>query len=296
MTVQGAGINSTVVQSPATWTCFDLGGGPRVPVVYIHDANPITIKNLEVDGDNKGALNNRFIGIAFVNAGGTVSYDRIDNLQESPANAGNETVGILFYNNDSTSRTINVNYSDIHAFQKNAMALIATSTTPLVFDIQHNTITGRGVLPSGDNAQNGIQVQGLLGTGTIAYNNLSAIAYEGPGTCDWVATSILNYYANLNIHHNTVSGQVGMYDIDAPGQINDNTVTLVKANGCGWGIAASDPPGARPSPLTRWALAWTARLRLRPWSSTSCGTALPSAGPRAAPTASRRMRATATTT
>lgn len=250
LTIQGAGA-ATVIQSPSgTLPLYFATSVNNYPIVYVHGVSSATIKNLVVDGGGNGNANYRFSGIAFRNAGGTVDSVEVKNIRDTPFSGSQHGVAIYAYNDDAIARTITVKNSNIHDFQKNAMALNAGTTTPLTVNVQGNTIVGAG--PTTITAQNGIQVWADMGTGVVTNNNVSGIGYDNTSDpTKWVGSSILDYYADVDITANTVTGaQVGVYFIDASGDIQDNDITVNQiGNGGMWGIIATDPPNAVPSPF-----------------------------------------------
>jgi hypothetical protein len=65
--------HNAVVKSPAS-LALDFTTSPyqNKPVIYVHDADGVTLRGLTVDGDGQGNSNNRFVGIAYHNAGGMI--------------------------------------------------------------------------------------------------------------------------------------------------------------------------------------------------------------------------------
>jgi hypothetical protein len=244
LTIDGNGA-ATIIQAPNTVpTCFVVSGADRKPVVCAKDGANLTLKDATVDGAGKGNANNRFFGVAFRNAGGEISNVTIKDVRDNPFSGVQHGVAAYAYNDDNASRTIKLLDSTIVGFQKNAIAFIASATTPLALDIQRNTITGAGTTTV--TAQNGIQIDGDLVTGTVKDNTITGIAYSGGS---WVATAILDSYSAVNIQDNTLSScHTCIYKIDGSGQITGNVLSVIKASGYSWGIIATDPPGARPSP------------------------------------------------
>lgn len=244
--LQGAG-TATVIQSPDTLTKKFTTSGDNYPIVYVHDKSDVKIQDLVVDGAGKGSGNYRFQGIGFHNAGGTVDNVEIKGVRDTPFSGSQHGVALYLYNEDGTARDITVSHCDIYDFQKNALALNASDTTPLTVDVHDNVITGHGATDV--TAQNGIQIYAMLGEGTVADNVVKGIAYDDTG---WVASSILNYYATLDVVGNAVSeGHVGLYNYDAAANIRDNALDIEKAGGSAYGVIATDPPEAVPSPFDK---------------------------------------------
>jgi hypothetical protein len=248
ITLNGAGMGVTTIQAPVSMPLFFVTSANNYPVVYVHDAIGVTVANLTVDGLGRGNTNTRFYGIAYRNAGGTVSYCEIKDIRDTPFSGAQHGVAMYLYNDDMVLRPIDVNNCNIYGFQKNAMALNTSATTPLMVDVADNTATGAGATDV--TAQNGIQVWSDLGYGSVTGNTVTDIAYDNTAAATkWVASSILNYYADLDIENNVVSdGHVGIYNIDGAGDLNDNTIDIVKVGVYAFGIIASDPPRAVPAP------------------------------------------------
>jgi len=248
LTLDGEG-STTVILSPAVLTKSFTTSAANKPVLYIHDADPVEVRDLVVDGNGAGNANVRFSGVAFRNAGGGIYNCEVKDVRDTPFSGAQHGVAIYAYNSDGTPRNIDVHNCDIHDFQKNAMALNAGDTTPLTVSVDGNTVTGYGATTV--TAQNGIQVWSDLGSGTVSNNTIADIAYDNTAaTTKWVASSILNYYADLDITGNTVGGQshVGVYNIDGSGSIAGNNVGIQKIGVSAYGIIASDPPTAVPAP------------------------------------------------
>jgi hypothetical protein len=245
LTLRGLGAG-TVILSPNVLATKFTTSGDNKPIVYIHDAD-VTVKSLVVDGAGKGNANNRFEGIAFRNAGGTVDSVEVTGVRDTPFSGVQHGVGIYAWNDDVTPRTITVSDCVIEDFQKNAFALNADVSSPLTVDVRNNMVVGFG--PTDITAQNGIQVSANLGTGTIADNMITGIAYDNTAAVTkWVATSILNFYATLDITGNTITnGHMGVYNYDGAGTVSGNDITIEKIGVYAFGIIASDPPKAVPS-------------------------------------------------
>ncbi|HWO57508.1 MAG TPA: T9SS type A sorting domain-containing protein [bacterium] len=250
ITVQGDGMGSTIIRCPVALTKFFFSAPyNNYPVVYIHDVASMAIRDLTVDGYGRGNAHYRFIGVGFRNAGGVVDHVEVTDVRDTPFSGTQHGVGVYAYNVDGVARSIEVGNCSIHDFQKNAMALNAAAGTSLTTNVHDNTIVGYGATTV--TAQNGIQIYTPGSSGSVTNNTVSAIAYDNTlSSTKWVATSILNFYTDLQIVGNTISqAHMGIYNIDGNATIAENDITIEKIGVYAFGIIASDPPKAVPSPV-----------------------------------------------
>ncbi len=231
ITVEGVG-SGIVIQSPATLTKSFTTSAVNKPVVYVHDCADVVITGVIVDGNLQGAANYRFMGIAYWNAGGTVSNCEIKNISNNPPNGSQHGIGVGVYNTDSAPRTFTLDSCYIHDCQKNCTVFTGTGLT---VDVKNNTMEGYG--PIDFIAQNGIQVS-YGPTGTITDNIVTGFEYT---PANWYSTGIMvtDPGGEVSVLRNTVSGsQYGVY-VDAPAgttvTVADNNITGTEA-GTTWAL------------------------------------------------------------
>lgn len=249
LTLSGAG-SSTVIKSPAVLATQFTTSAAQKPVITAKNANPVHIQNLVVDGAGVGNANYKMHGIAYYNAGGSIVDTEIKDIRDTPFSGNQHGVGIYAYMADGATRNLAVRGNYIHDFQKNAMNFVTDGGSVLSVQIIGNRIVGAGATTV--TAQNGIQVYQLNGRldGYIDSNTITGIAYDNTlASTKYVATSILDYYADVDISNNVISdGHMGIYNYDAQGAIANNKIDVVKVGVYAWGIIATDPPLAVPSP------------------------------------------------
>ncbi len=231
LTLLGFGADSTFIHSPVTLAKHFTTGADNYPVIFVHDADDVEIKDLTVDGLGRGNGNYRFEGIAYYNAGGTVLGCHVEDIREEPYSGNQHGVAIYAYTDTAVARTLNVTGCAIAGYQKNAMALSGAHLTAHVDSCQ---VTGYG--PADFIAQNGIQLgYGATGTiGTISPNTVSGHSYTPH---DWAASGILLYATSgtVQVADNIVSeNSEGIYAIDASAVITGNQVSATQA---GTGVA-----------------------------------------------------------
>ena len=174
-------------------------------------------------------------------------------------NGAEEGVGIYVYNSDlAIPKTVNILNNTINTFNKNGITVTSQAFwSPLTFTIQGNTITGLGVNQT--TIQNGIQVELPKGSGSITSNIITDIAFNNSTNLNpLVANSILvlrtAIFDGLQVttSTNTINNaQGGVYYLDSQGIISNNPIAVIKPGAAGkiaYGILASDPPWAVPSP------------------------------------------------
>ncbi|HMR39553.1 MAG TPA: hypothetical protein PKA90_03905, partial [Ignavibacteria bacterium] len=241
LVLDGQGSGTTNLISPDTLLLSYTTSAVNKPVIYVHDASDVIIKNMTIDGAGKGNLNYRFQGIGYRNAGGTVRDCEVKSIRNTPINGAQGGVGIFAQADDGNPRTLDIINNDIFDFQKNATSF---SGADLIANVDSNSVTGAG--PVSFIAQNGIQI-GFGAGGSVTNNTISNISYV-PSTV--VSCGVLLYQPSgtVTTSKNTLTAcQMSIYYIDVGGDISENTINSTLANtgtALYWGIDAD--PGDRP--------------------------------------------------
>ncbi|MFC1799949.1 FlgD immunoglobulin-like domain containing protein, partial [Candidatus Eisenbacteria bacterium] len=233
LTLDGAGKGVTTVQSPASLSkYFTTGTKNNYPVIYVHDSDGVTVKDMTVDGLSRGNTNYRFEGVAYYNAGGTIDNCEIKDIKDTPISGAQHGVAIYAYTDIATARTLNISGCDVYGYQKNGMALIGEYLT---VNVDGCVVTGYGPAPLGLAAQNGIQLSGATGTiGVTSANTISGNSYVPH---DWAATGIMLYgtSGNVQVKNNILTeNSECLYCYNTSATIENNTVTVTQA---GTGVA-----------------------------------------------------------
>jgi parallel beta-helix repeat protein len=218
LTVLGQGVGVTTILSPNTLALSYTTSAVNKPIVFVHDAANVVIKAVTVDGDGKGNTNNRFQGIAYWNAGGTVQDNEIKAIRNNPIDGAQAGTGIYASATNATTRTLNILHNTISGFQKGGLVCIGNNLSAAV---DNNTVTGAGTVNF--IAQNGIQLSDGA-TGSITNNIVSGYSYA-PAT--FASAGILVYGASGSIatSGNTVNNaQVGIWYYESGGNITANTI------------------------------------------------------------------------
>jgi parallel beta-helix repeat protein len=245
LSIVGGGAASTILEAPDTLVTNFTTSGPNKAVVFFQNGVD-SISSLTIDGRGVGDANNRLIGLAYHNAGGTVGGPNaadgvtIEHVRNNPLNGVQAGVALYAFNDDSVARSLTVTHNTIFDYQKNGMAL---SGTGLTVDVGHNTVTGAGATNA--IAQNGIQVSFGAG-GTVHDNSVSGDSYTPAPQ----SAGILLYQAlaTTSVSGNTVSNSdwgVYAYQGQGPGTtvISGNSVTGAVLGGAGLNIGDFDVTG-----------------------------------------------------
>lgn len=145
--------SATVIESPAVLTKSFVTTSTNKPIVWVHDADDVTLQNFVVDGSGLGNANARFSGVAYHNAGGLIDTLEIKDVSNTPIDGTQHGVGIYAIVDDGTPRHIDTFDCTIYGYQKNGMAF---NGDDLTVEVAGNDVAGAG--PTAVIAQNGIQV------------------------------------------------------------------------------------------------------------------------------------------
>lgn len=218
LVLMGAGKGVTTILGSANMPLFFTTSGNNYPIVYVHDAANVIIKDLTVDGDGKGNSNYRYQGVGYSNAGGTLDNIEITNVIETPFNGNQHGIGLFADASSGTARTLTLKNSMIRDCQKNAISL---SGADLTANVNDNIITGAGAIGTPLPAQNGIQFYGTAG-GEIKNNIVKGFWYT---PSSWTATGMLLYAntGNIEVDGNDLdSNDAHIYDFNGDATITNN--------------------------------------------------------------------------
>lgn len=218
LVLMGQGKGVTTIVGSANMPLYFTTSGNNYPIVYVHDAANVIIKDLTVDGDGKGNTNYRYQGVGYSNAGGMLDNIEVKSVIETPFNGNQHGIGVFADASSGTARTLTIQNSMISDCQKNAISLSGANLTGNVND---NMITGAGAIGTPLPAQNGIQFYGTAG-GEIKNNIVKGFWYI-PNT--WTATGMLLYanVGSIEVDGNDLdSNDAHIYDFNGDALITNN--------------------------------------------------------------------------
>lgn len=218
LVLMGQGKGVTTIVGSANMPLYFTTSGDNYPIVYVHDAANVIIKDLTVDGDGKGNTNYRYQGVGYSNAGGMLDNIEVKSVIETPFNGNQHGIGVFADASSGTARTLTIQNSMISDCQKNAISLSGANLTANVND---NMITGAGAIGTPLPAQNGIQFYGTAG-GEIKNNIVKGFWYI-PNT--WTATGMLLYanVGSIEVDGNDLdSNDAHIYDFNGDVLITNN--------------------------------------------------------------------------
>ncbi len=173
ITLAGAGIDATIIQSPdsvdLTQTFSYTGVSARLftPVIIVENASAVFVQNLTVDGRNQsvfGAIQH-FSGIGYHDASGTISNTHVLNIQELNEPRGYQEGSAIVAATDTGTNEVTVQDCVADYFQKQGVLCLGAGLTAT---INGNTITAINT----EAGPNGIEFFDGS-TGVISNNTLS---------------------------------------------------------------------------------------------------------------------------
>jgi len=231
LTLQGAGDSTVVLPSSDAklTTVLDghWGGGLKqiagIIVANVPSGSNVTVKNLKVDGGGvtaKPTGADYVAGIFYRETGGTIDTVNVTNMTVGTSGTAVRGYGIYLSAGTNTA-SAEVKGSTITNYDKNG---IETAGTTLTVTIHHNTVTGRGPLPDGDEVQNGIVVaDGAVGTvnsNTVSNNFYLPETWWGAGIM-FIDSGGTSSAASNPLTNN----QIGVVFQDGNGSASGNTVS-----------------------------------------------------------------------
>lgn len=259
LTLIGAGASATRISSPGLlFASFTAGGFTNRAVLVCRDAPNIRVQDLTIDGAGQGDLNDRFIGVAYYNAGGRLADVDVIGVRNSPLDNAQHGFGVYAQNITGGPYALECERVNVRDFQKSGMLLNGTG---MVVNVHDCTIVGQGDLTI--LAQNGIQLGGGAG-GTIRDCAISDLRYTQAVA---VSGAILVFQPGSPVSLSGFTGANAFSDVQAPirwydgngsidgvevtGPIKQNEdfgpISILNFTGAGAGPAGAAAPGSTPA-------------------------------------------------
>ena len=228
LTIRGVGDTTIIKPSSDSklTTILDgyYGGGTKqiagIVVANAGGVASVIVENLKVDGSSitaKPADADYVAGIFYRETGGNINSVTVRDVTVGSTGTAVRGYGIYL---SAVVSAVNVEVKDstITNYDKNG---INAHGNKLTVNIYHNTITGRGPLPTGDEVQNGILIMDGA-VGVVNSNTISNMAYT-PET--WWSAGIMFFDSSGSARGNTITNcQIGVIYQDGSGTARDNTV------------------------------------------------------------------------
>ncbi len=183
VTLVGAGVGATIIESPETLPIFYMtGSNKNFPIVYIHDTGNVVLSHLTVDGNGRGDANYRFQGVGFWKSSGSMTDCSVVRVQDTPFSGAQHGVGIYGNNNDIGTEVVVLTNIVVDQFQKGGVVFSGVGMTAAL-----SNVTTIGIGPTSITAQNGIQISYGAG-GTLTDCVVGNVVFTGD---DWTSTGAL---------------------------------------------------------------------------------------------------------
>lgn len=248
LTIEGAGAMQTIIRPTAVVanTTSLTSGAALAPILLVQDAADVMISGLAIDGASAAAsiaaCTPGFIGAYFRNAGGSLDAVTIENILLASSLVGCQAQNAIYIHNSGVPVELTVSDSLLRNYGKNGITANEAGTS---LTLERSTVIGRGPVPLGAAAQNGVQI-GFGATGAVRDSEIRGHSYLPMTT---TATGVLVYAASATIEGNRIdANQVGVYAIDSNATLRDNDIAATATN-TGvvnfWGAVFDDPPATR---------------------------------------------------
>ena len=218
LTITGAGVDVTYIDSPVTLTLFYTSSADNYPVVFVDGVDGVAFADLTLDGMGRGNGNYRFQGFGYYNAGGSLTNVHVVNVMDTPFSGAQHGNGVYCYADDAAGHVFAMTDVLVDGFQKTGVVVHGDGVQA---NLMRVTCTGQGA--TSVTAQNGIQVSGGA-VGAVTDCTVTGVAYTGD---TWTATGLLAYGpATADFSGCTVDGsQSSIYFVDADGSFDNGLVT-----------------------------------------------------------------------
>ncbi len=234
VTIEGAGIGSTIIQAPATLAPSGVLGFTGNSIVEVRSNSYVTVTGVTITGPLPLlAYPNKTFGIFVAeNATLDMSNSRVTAIHTSSGVDGAQNgtgigVGSTAAN---TIGTVVLNNVTVNDYQKNGMLVERTGS---VATIANSTVTGIG--PTSIIAQNGIQIAdgatGSISTSTVSQNNYLPNSWASSGIVPWNAGAVsISGSSFVNNDVSVYTGTSGIPGTPAALTITGNTFDQNKWN------------------------------------------------------------------
>ena len=198
----GAGAGSTVIEpTSVTNNTSSLSTGNPIAAIVLADGSAATsVTGVTVEGASaaSGACSPSYVGMFFRNASGSLSDSQVSDIVDLGAPGCQGAVGVLVQSDTSGSSTVTIDNNTVDGYGKNGITCdkVGSDCT-----ISNNRVIGRGPVPLGDAAQNGIQLS-RGAAGSVVGNTVSENIYVPQSYC---STGILVFTSDgVDIRSNTL--------------------------------------------------------------------------------------------
>lgn len=218
VSVTGAGIGATVIESPVTLALSFTTSAANYPVVFVDHAEGVAFADLTLDGLRRADTNYRFQGFGYYNSGGSLTNIEVLNIVNAVFSGAQHGVGVYCYADDAAAHEFDMTDVLVEEFQKGAVAVAGAGVTG---DLLRVSTPGAG--PTDVTAQNGIQI-GYGAVVNVTDCDVSGIDYTGDS---WSASGLLCLEGGIAYFDGcSVDGcQTSVYFSNGGGSFDNGTVT-----------------------------------------------------------------------